>query len=220
MNDVQPASRPSRASPTSYKQRRAAGAVELTPAHTRLAEYMVFGTNHARAKRLGFRIDEPLTLEQASDVLGMRRRNARQIFRLPAFRSLLASLIADLRDGGKARAVRRMIALIDEPGAGLAADRAVQLKAAVATLGEEAKGVSVQVGIQTTIAVKPGWILDASDRDRPEPPVIEQESIQPRPEHESFKRYRAIEAAEAEQDRLRALEAEEARNPVFKPRAY
>ena len=109
---------PQRQPVTPYKLRRAAGEAELRPVSRLLAEYMVVGTNHPRAKRLDLPIGEPLSLEQAAAVLDIKRRNARQIFRLTQFRKLFASMIADLRSGAHARMVRNMICIANNPGDG------------------------------------------------------------------------------------------------------
>jgi hypothetical protein len=166
---------------TAYKQRRAAGEVELGPVATLLCEYMVHGTSHPRAERLGLPPNEPLSLEQAAAVLDIRRRTARQIFATMPFRRLYAASIADVRSGAHARMVHRMIAIANDPGEGTAADRSIQLKAVQAVLGEEAKGVSVnvQVNNQTnnTTAIRPGYVLDLGAmygrRDDDDGPVIE-----------------------------------------------
>jgi hypothetical protein len=153
---------PVNASP--YKVRRSNGEVDLAARRRLLAEYMVHGTEHQRARRLGLPLNVPLTLEQAAAVLDIRRRNARQISRMPDFQRLMASLNADLRNGFKSRAIRRMGELVDWQGEGTAADATVALKASQAVLGEEAKGLSVnvQVNNQTnnTTAIRPGYVLD------------------------------------------------------------
>jgi hypothetical protein len=147
-----------------YKLRRASGEVDLAARHRLLAEYMVHGTEHQRARRLGLPLNVPLTLEQAAVVLDIRRRNARQISRMPEFQGLMASLSADLRNGFKSRAIHRMGELVDWRGEGTAADATVALKASQAVLGEEAKGLSVNVNVanQTNVGIRPGYVLDLS----------------------------------------------------------
>ena len=169
---------------TAYKQRRAAGEVELGPVAQLLCEYMVHGTAHSRAARLGLPTNEPLSLEQAAAVLDIRRRNARQIFATPAFRRLYAASIADVRSGAHARMVHNMVRIANEPGQGTAADRNVQLKASQAVLGEEAKGlcVNVQVNNQTNLnqTVRPGYVLDLSALyGKREPRTIEGKAAPP-----------------------------------------
>jgi hypothetical protein len=78
--------------------------------------------------------------------------------------------------------VHNMIKIANDPGEGTAADRNVQLKASLAVLGEEAKGVSVnvQVNNQTNLAqtIRPGYVLDLGAmygrrHDDDGPPTIE-----------------------------------------------
>jgi hypothetical protein len=202
---------------TAYKQRRASGEVDRSPIHVRLCETMVYGTDSAKAKHLGWPINEPLTLEDAAELLGMRKRNARQVFRLPAFQRLYAQMVGAMRSAGHAKAIRRMIELVDEPCEGKAADRSVQLKASRALIGEADQALNVSVAIQTNIASEPAWSYAPCDRapapiiDATAAPVVE------RPEPEAFKRMRAIEARDAEQDRQQARAAELAANPIFRP---
>jgi hypothetical protein len=85
---------------------------------------------------------------------------------MPEFQRLMASLNAELRNGFKSKAIRRMGELVGWRGEGTAADATVALKASLAVLGEEAKGVSVnvQVNNQTNnmTAIRPGYVLDLS----------------------------------------------------------
>jgi hypothetical protein len=125
---------------SAYEQARANGKVALTEQHENMCELMIYGTDSARAKRLGVPLNEPLKLEQAADALDIRRRNARQIFEAPGFRALYARKLGELRDSGRARAEHRRTKIVDEEGQGTAADRSVQLKAANAILDDEGKG--------------------------------------------------------------------------------
>jgi len=147
--------------PSEYKRRRAAGEIALGERHKRLAELMVLGLDAPADRLPSVEPGLPLSLEDAADVLGLKRRNARQIFGLPAFRKLLTSAIADLRMGAHARMVHTMIKIADDPGDGTAADRTVRLKAVLAVLGEEAKGanLTVNVGLQNNVAFKPGYVI-------------------------------------------------------------
>jgi hypothetical protein len=205
---------------TAYKQRRAAGEVELSPLHVSLCEMMVYGTDSAKAARLGTPLNEPLPLATAAELLGMRKRNARQVFRLPQFQRLYAQLVGAMRTAAHAKAVRRMIELIDEPGEGKAADRSVQLKAARAVIGEADQALNVNVAIQNNIASEPAWAYARCDR---EPGQTIDGSVAPaieRPEPAAFRRQRALEARDAEEDRQRARQAELAANPVFKSKPW
>jgi hypothetical protein len=151
--------------PTSYKQRRAAGEVALTERHERLAEIMVFGLDAPDDRLPEVAVGQPLTLEEAAVALSLKRRNARQIFGLPAFRKMLNEKIVELRTSAHPRMIRNMIDIANDPGEGTAADRTVRLKASLAVLGEQAKdgGVTVNVGVQANVAnIRPGYVLDLS----------------------------------------------------------
>ena len=151
--------------------------------HRLLVEYMLNGLSHASlCKRtlIETAIDtedgpatltrhprpgEPLTLIQAADVLRIRKRTARSLSKQPAFQRLLAQETQSFRDGARARATQRMVALIDEPGQGKAADRKVQLQAAAMTLGEMGGGTSISITNTVGVALAPGYILDLEERD-------------------------------------------------------
>jgi hypothetical protein len=154
------ADRPTKLTP--YKQRRAAGAVELTPKHKLLADYMAHGTNHIRAQRLGIPTNVPLSVEQAAAVLDIRRRNAREITALPEFQKLLLKLTAALRSGEYARSIRTIVEVRDDTGAGLAADRKVRLDAAKTLIGDDSdKGLNVNVNLG--VRVTPGIVIRVRD---------------------------------------------------------
>jgi len=151
-----------------YKRRREAGEIALGPHERLLCEYMVFGTHHGKAKRLGFPLGEPLTLEQAARILDLRLRNARQILRNPQVSALMLQLTNELRTGERARNIRTFVAVRDDAGDNTAADRTVRVKAAVALMGDEGRaGVHVTVNNQLGVAFKPGYIIrlqpDAKD---------------------------------------------------------
>ena len=101
------------------------------------------------AEIIGVEIGEPLEVEQAADVLNIRRKNARWIAEDPLFIRERAVAVKELLAAKKPRAAFRLGKLVDEPGEGSAADRTVQLKAAQAVLGEtiapSRPGVSVTV---------------------------------------------------------------------------
>jgi hypothetical protein len=104
----------------------------------------------------------PLSLEA---VLGLIYQAAKCASDLRGTRLQEAAHCRDRRSSCRlARMVHTMIKIADEPGDGTAADRTVRLKAALAVLGEEAKGVSVnvQVNNQTNLAqtIRPGYVLD------------------------------------------------------------
>jgi hypothetical protein len=152
--------------PSPYKRRRAAGELELGERHKQLAELMTFGLDRLNSTLPNRLIGQPLSLDDAAAVLGLRRRNARQILASPGWQKIYAALLADVRTGAKARALREIIDLVGRVGEGKAADAKVRLDAAKTVLGEEAKGVSVnvQVNNQTNLAeaIRPGYVLDLS----------------------------------------------------------
>ena len=170
--------------PTAYKQRRAAGEVALTERDDRLADVMVYGLDAPDDRLPEVTVGRPLSLEEAATALGLRRRNARQIFATPAFRRMLNEKIIALRTSAHPRMIRNMIDIANDPGEGTAADRTVRLKASLAVLGEQAKdgGVTVNVGVQTNVAadIRPGYVLDLSalkDKSGLQPVTIEGNAV-------------------------------------------
>lgn len=116
----------------------------------------------------------PLTVEEAAELVGLRRRTARLLIASPIGTKAMAAAVAGLREGAKAAAMRKVIDLVQIEGEGKAADRKVQLEAARDILGlKEAGGVTVNVGIQSNTTITPGLVL----RDpRPHSQTIEQTS--------------------------------------------
>jgi hypothetical protein len=167
--------------PSPYKRRRAAGELELGERHKQLAELMTFGLEGLDNKVPDKPIGQPLSLDDAAAVLGLRRRNARQILASPGWQKIYAQLLADVRTGAKARALREIIDLVGRVGEDKAADAKVRLDAAKTVLGEDAKGVSVNVQVtnQTNVAnaIRPGYVLDlgAMYGRRDDPPTIDVE---------------------------------------------
>jgi len=144
--------------------------VELDARGRLLVEYMSAGLPQSLADvaaRINVKPNEPLTLTQAADLLHIRRRNARWIATQSVFQTALNAEVDAIRSGSKIRAMRRIAELVDDSGDGTAADRKVQLAAAQTVLGEQAKGVSVNVNTQfnNNVVVTPGYVLDL----RPDP---------------------------------------------------
>ena len=145
---------------------------ELHPKHRLLIQYMVHGVDKPhlvdylyRATpteddpdgRRPLKAHEPLRLEEAADVLFMRHRHARHLFKQPVFQKEIAAQLETLRDGAKARAMHRIIALVEE-GDGSAAFAKVNLAAATAILGEtvskpDRPAVTVNVGLNMSAGV-------------------------------------------------------------------
>lgn len=148
---------------------------KLTPAHKLLAQYMVHGVEHASLAKAvrrhspteeqpdrtrPIRANEPLTLEEACTLLGMRRRYARALLTQKLMREEMNNQIEALRSGAKADAMREVIRIAGERGDDSPASRTVQLKAAQMVLGPETSGdgkagVTVNVGVQ----LQPGIVI-------------------------------------------------------------
>jgi hypothetical protein len=152
-----------------------------------LAEPMTFGLEGLDSRFPDKPIGQPLSLDDAAAVLGLRRHNARQILASPDWQKIYAQLLADVRTGAKARALREIVDLVGRVGEDKAADAKVKLEAAKTVLGEDAKGVSVNVQVNnqtnTLTAIRPGYVLDLSAlKNKPvpripdtEPPTIDAE---------------------------------------------
>jgi len=137
---------------------------ELGPKHRLLIAYMVHGCPHSYVSRFTrpcptdddedaerpLRQNEPLRLEEAAKVMGMRVRQARDLFGQVVFQRALNAEVQKLRDGAKIAAMRTAIGLLEHQGEGKAADAKVRLDAAKFVLGEGQGGgtsVSVNVGV-------------------------------------------------------------------------
>jgi hypothetical protein len=132
---------------------------ELSPEMVLMLDYMTHGCPHQWAEdKLGIARGTPLSLEHAADLVGIRRRNARQLFQAPLIQRTLAAKLQALRDGHKAEAVHKVIATMRRDTA-RAADAKVSLEAAAMILGEQtdkrSPGVTVNVGVQ----VSPGYVI-------------------------------------------------------------
>ena len=104
----------------------------------------------------------PRSLEQAAKDCGYRVRRARSYLAdLPAFNAYRRQLLKERRESEAARNLATAIAIRDNPGDGLAADRTVQLKAIGVIEGPPDKGgVVVNVNQQTNVAaISPGYVI-------------------------------------------------------------
>lgn len=170
----------------------------LTDDEEQIAELMVYGLpNDETIRGKDIKAGWPLTLEQAASFIGYRLKRARtHLNPMPEFRALLGSHIADLRRSEKARNLARAVAIRDDPGEGLAADRTVQLKAIGVIEGTEGKA-SVVVNVNqtnNTATISPGYVIRLRERQSPEalpspmPEMIEAQQQQLEPaiiEHEA-----------------------------------
>lgn len=104
---------------------------------------------------------DQLTLEEAAEIVGMRRRTARMLIASPIGSKAMAKAVQALRDGGKVEAMRTILAIMRDEGQGKAADRKVRLEAADRILGlQETKAqAAVSVTINNTNSVSPGYVI-------------------------------------------------------------
>lgn len=166
---------------------------ELTPQHRKLIGYMVNGCTDEKLlepikrkvpavengvaviKEVSPRTGEPLLLDEAADLARVRRRNARDLMKQPAFTRELSKAVDDLRRGHTAEAMHKTIEIMRDPGFGKAADRKVQLEAADRILAIEAPGNAksgVNVNITNTV-VTAGYVIDLRDPSEITAPTIE-----------------------------------------------
>lgn len=131
-----------------------------------LADYMVNGCPHdSLAKRVDKLAGEPLTLIEAGQVLGMRRRQARFIAEQPVWHKYHAGLLQAFREGHKAEALRTVVQVMRAEGEGKAADRKVRLTAAAMLAGDsiaQPNQTNVSVNVGVGVAVTPGYVIDLS----------------------------------------------------------
>jgi hypothetical protein len=155
-----------------YKQKRAAGKVSLPPKGRLLVEYLVHGADTPQSREMGLPTDRPLSLGEACKLLRLRKRNARQLLATPEAERLMVAAIASLRNGSKGRAMAKIIELVERPVVS-AADGSLALDAARTVLGEDAKGITVNIGAGagSTFNVRPGYVI-REPRSK-EPPTIE-----------------------------------------------
>lgn len=169
---------------------RAALAPALTAVEQEIARLTVFGLDRAETI-LGEHVaaGQPLRLELAAKVCRYRLKKARAILdHSPAFNALRRQLLADRRDSERPRNLATLIRIRDTEGAGLAADRTVQLKAISAIEGtDKAPAVTVNVS-QTNNNLVAGYVIRlgkfsrgsdqaAIDRSAQAPLTIEHEPL-------------------------------------------
>jgi hypothetical protein len=138
-----------------------------------LIEYLTTGCPHAwisqytRAAPSEFDPDarrplepgEPLKLEEAADILRIRRRHARWIMAQPIAQKELALQLQAMRDGHKAEALNTVVGVMRDKGEGTAADKKVQIAAASMILGDQVgpspakPSVNVNVGLQLAAGI-------------------------------------------------------------------
>jgi len=144
-----------------------------------LLEAMVYGVDESKAAELGVEPHRPLRIESAAKAAGLKIRNARFIFSQQVFLAAFSKELAAVRSGHKARAVRVLADIMEEPGANLAADRAVRVKASSALLASEGGGsanLSIGVGISSGVlpagqVIRPGVVIKLKSATAPQAPI-------------------------------------------------
>jgi hypothetical protein len=147
---------------------------ELAGKHRLLIDYVVNGVPEAKKHLLDYHYrstpteddpdcrrelkpNEPLRLEEAARVLGIRLRHARHLFNQPVFVKAYQAELDSLRNGSKVDALRKVIEIVGDDGDGSAAFRKVQLSAAGMILGSDEQNskpqVNVNVGVNLTAGV-------------------------------------------------------------------
>jgi len=147
---------------------------ELAPKHRLLIEYVVNGVPENKRSLLDYHYratpteddpeckrelkpNEPLRLEEAARVLGIRLRHARHLFSQAVFQKAYQAELDSLRNGSKVKALRKVIEIVGDDGDGSAAFRKVQLSAAGMILGTDEQNskpqVNVNVGVNLTAGV-------------------------------------------------------------------
>ncbi len=197
-----------------YKQKRAVGETREQFEARRLAHLMVFGLDEPDPRFPEIEAGVP-SLSNAAKLLGIRWPTARLISDSAGYQRVHAEMMVALRNGAKPKALHRIIGLVDERGDGKAADRKVQLEAAKTVLGEDAKGVSVNVNVNTQVNTdfRPGYVI-LLRADAPTPSTIEARAE--RPLHPSFAADRRMEAERAAEDEREAEAERDRRDPIFR----
>lgn len=102
---------------------------------------------------------EPMKLEEAADLLRIRRRHARWILSQPIAQKELATQLQALRSGMKAHALMTVGEIMTERGDNKAADRKVRLQAAQTIIGDDARGPSVNVNVTAYAEMQAGIVI-------------------------------------------------------------
>jgi hypothetical protein len=146
----------------------------------RLVELMTLGLKSEEASSYpDLPACEPLTLEQAAHVIGLKMKNARFIFASSPFLKAYSLNLGAIRNGHKARAVAVLAEVMNSAGQGLAADRAVRVKAASQLLndGDGRSGSQVNLQINNGCpALSPGIVIRLP-ASTPSPPLEYQADV-------------------------------------------
>lgn len=171
--------------------------VELNAKAKLLLEYMCTGCPHpwvsqiTRAsptedqpdRRRPLEPGEPMRLDEACDLLRIRRRRGREIMQSPAAQKELARQLQGLRSGMKARAMTVLGAILEDEGDGSAATKTVRLKAANAILGEENRNGGVTVNVNNGPVLQAGVVIRLPEGVQA-PPLETSQAAAPAIEHQ------------------------------------
>lgn len=127
----------------------------------KLVDLMTFGLDDAdEAERRGLPANTPLTLEQASELAGLKRRNAHFLFSQKVFLQAYSENLAALKKSKQARAVATLADIAFDPGDETAATKTVRVKAANALLDNgEARAAPVNVNVGVGVNLQPGIVI-------------------------------------------------------------
>jgi hypothetical protein len=130
----------------------------LTDQHRRIIELMTFGLDQPDGD---LPANKPLTLVQASDLVGCRRRQAREIAQTDVFIEELNKQVRARQLAERPRNLQTAIEIRDDEGDGSAATKTVRLKAIASIEGKTEGGstVNVQINQQTVNQVSPGYVI-------------------------------------------------------------
>jgi hypothetical protein len=135
----------------------------LTDDEQEIALLMVEGLPHEETiKGVAVKAGWPLTLEQAAIFVGYRTKRARNhLDGLPEFSAYRRKLLDGRRKAEAGRNLATLIAIRDDEGENLAADRTVRIKATQAIEGVDGKaGVVVNVNqTNNTATISPGYVI-------------------------------------------------------------
>lgn len=134
----------------------------LTKVEQEIARLTVEGfISEAMAREGNHHCGWPLSLDDAARAMGYRLKRARTYLdSLPEFNAYRAKLLKGRRESEQARNLATAIAIRDNPGEGLPADRTVQLKAIGVIEGNEKPGVVVNVNqTNNSATISPGYVI-------------------------------------------------------------
>jgi hypothetical protein len=133
-----------------------------------LVEYQVNGVEHSALlkgltrhspteeepdRQRPLKAGEPLKLEEAARLLGIRLCHARFIMTQPAVVKELNDQLEAIRSGAKAATMREVVRIAGERGDDSPASRTVQLKAAQMVLGPDLAGADKGGGVTVNVGV-------------------------------------------------------------------